>query len=154
MECLHIELTKNAFKATNGKDEYYQMMTWVQRREKTQKHTAYIEWRQRSHQVRDNRASARAPTMNECVHCPRFLKMARHPTAKAVTFDNLSAQYGQLNFKTALLTLLHKSIIPVLQQQYCMHTQLTHCYHFEQFLYSIGSNSCQAIPAILRLMML
>ncbi|KAN0142113.1 hypothetical protein V8E53_000575 [Lactarius tabidus] len=102
MERLHIELTKNAFKATNGKDEYYQMTTWVHRHEKTQKHTAYIKWRQRSHQAQDNRASERAPTMNECMHCPRFLKMARHPTAKAVTFDNLSAQYGAVEFQDCL----------------------------------------------------
>ncbi|KAN0128971.1 hypothetical protein V8E53_013233, partial [Lactarius tabidus] len=92
MEHLHIELTKNAFKATNGKDEYYQMTTWVQRREKTQKHTAYIKWHQR----------AQAPTMNKHMHCPRFLKMACHPTAKAVTFDNLSAQYRAVKFQDCL----------------------------------------------------
>ena len=45
MEHLHIDLVKDAFHATNRKDEYPQMMNWLERREKLWRHAAYIQWR-------------------------------------------------------------------------------------------------------------
>jgi hypothetical protein len=44
MERLHIDLTKEAYHATNRKDEYDQMTTWLERREKVQVHSSFIEW--------------------------------------------------------------------------------------------------------------
>ena len=46
-ERLHIDLAKDAYRATNRRDEYPQMTVWLERREKIQRHDAYIEWRQR-----------------------------------------------------------------------------------------------------------
>ena len=97
MERLHIDLTKDAYRATNRKDEYFQMTTWVHRREKIQNHSEYIRWRQENHQ-----ASPQPPTPDERVHCPRFLKMARNPTLKAVSFDDLSVKYGAIDFQDCL----------------------------------------------------
>ena len=33
-ECLHINFAKNVYRASNHKDEYYQMIKWLERREK------------------------------------------------------------------------------------------------------------------------
>ncbi|KAN0141046.1 hypothetical protein V8E53_000802 [Lactarius tabidus] len=97
MECLHIELTKNAYGASNRKDEYYQMMTWNECREKTQNHSVYIKWRQENHQ-----ASPQTSTPDERLHCPHFLKMVRNPTIKAVSFEDLSVKYGAIDFQDCL----------------------------------------------------
>ncbi|KAG2018336.1 hypothetical protein CC2G_007772 [Coprinopsis cinerea AmutBmut pab1-1] len=44
-ERLHIDLAKDAYAATNHKDELPQMTTWLERREKIFKHEQYINWR-------------------------------------------------------------------------------------------------------------
>ncbi|KAH9911538.1 uncharacterized protein BXZ73DRAFT_93357 [Epithele typhae] len=44
-ERLHIELTKDAFRATNRKDVFSQMTLWLERREKMQRHAAFVAWR-------------------------------------------------------------------------------------------------------------
>ena len=99
MERLHIDLIKEAYEATNRKDEYYQMSTYVGRREKVRRHTAYMKWRQQSHQAHPQTQTS---TPHERLHCPRFLKMAHNPTIKAVSFDDLSAQYGAVDFQDCL----------------------------------------------------
>ena len=40
-EWLHIPYAKDAFEATNGKDEYSQMTVWVERKEKILKHNRF-----------------------------------------------------------------------------------------------------------------
>jgi hypothetical protein len=47
-ERIHIDLTKDTFRATNHKDEYPQMTTWVEHREKVQQHAAFIKWQQQA----------------------------------------------------------------------------------------------------------
>ena len=44
-EHLHIDLAKDAFHSTNKKDEYLQMTTWLEHREKLWHHAIYIQWR-------------------------------------------------------------------------------------------------------------
>ncbi|KAF9650816.1 hypothetical protein BDM02DRAFT_3185138 [Thelephora ganbajun] len=44
MERLHIDLAKDAYWATNHRDEYSQMMVWLQRREKIHWHENYLKW--------------------------------------------------------------------------------------------------------------
>lgn len=97
-ERLHIDLTKNAYHATNHKDEYSQMTTWLERREKVQVHSAFIKWRQQPNQEC-------APTLAWLgPPCPgaRSLKMARNPALKAVSFDDLAHKYGAIDFQDAL----------------------------------------------------
>ena len=43
-ERLHIDYAKDAYAATNKKDEYTQMTTWLERKEKIQRHEQYINW--------------------------------------------------------------------------------------------------------------
>ncbi|KAH7873925.1 uncharacterized protein C8R40DRAFT_1171844 [Lentinula edodes] len=44
-ERLHIDYAKDAYRASNRKDEYIQMTHWLERREKIMHHTNYISWR-------------------------------------------------------------------------------------------------------------
>ncbi|KAH9913158.1 uncharacterized protein B0H18DRAFT_1126517 [Fomitopsis serialis] len=44
-ERLHIDFAKEAYRATNHKDEFPQMTRWLERREKVLQHANYVEWR-------------------------------------------------------------------------------------------------------------
>ena len=50
-ERLHIDFTKDAYCATNCKDEFSQMTTWLEHHEKIQVHSRFIKWWQQSNQV-------------------------------------------------------------------------------------------------------
>jgi hypothetical protein len=65
-ERLHIDLTKDAYHASNHKDKYYQMITWLERHEKVQQHVAFLEWQRRAGQ-------GRAPTYEPTGHQNPFL---------------------------------------------------------------------------------
>jgi hypothetical protein len=41
---LHIDLAKNAYNATNKKDEFPQMTLWIERKEKMMQHARFIKW--------------------------------------------------------------------------------------------------------------
>ncbi|KAJ3978576.1 hypothetical protein F5890DRAFT_1384751, partial [Lentinula detonsa] len=43
-ERLHIDLAKDAYHATNHKDEYPQMTLWLERKEKVMRHVSYLNW--------------------------------------------------------------------------------------------------------------
>ncbi|KAI0038107.1 hypothetical protein FA95DRAFT_1665906 [Auriscalpium vulgare] len=94
-ERLHIDLAKDAYRATNHKDEYPQMTKWLLRREKILRHDLFIKWRLNG-----------MPAIGtlERVEIPRHLriKLTRHPTVKAVSFANVAARYGAEMFKNAL----------------------------------------------------
>ncbi|KAN0136686.1 hypothetical protein V8E53_005456 [Lactarius tabidus] len=75
-ERIHIDLTKDTFRATNHKDEYPQMTTWVEGREKVQQHAAFIN--------------------------PRIVKMAQNPSIKAVSFEDIAGKYGAIEFHNVL----------------------------------------------------
>ncbi|KAF8814197.1 hypothetical protein BYT27DRAFT_7082726 [Phlegmacium glaucopus] len=44
-ERLHIDLAKDAYAATNHKDEFTQMTVWLERKEKIFRHSQYVDWR-------------------------------------------------------------------------------------------------------------
>ena len=97
-ERLHIDLAKDAYCATNRKDEYPQMTAWLERQEKMQRHAAFINTKQHNlHQPAQTRKILGPPCIRaQCV------KMTRHPSLKAVSFDTLKTQYGALKFQDAL----------------------------------------------------
>ena len=85
-ECLHIDFAKDAYHATNRKDEYPQMTAWLERCKKMQRHTALINRKQdlQVHQCAETWKMIRPPfTHAQCV------KMALHPSAKNVSFNAL-----------------------------------------------------------------
>ena len=104
-ERLHIDLTKDAYRATNRKDEYAQMTTWLERREKLYHHTAFIEREQEGGSVPLGRNGI-SPSTPSHSHHPEFhfghLKMAQSPTIKAVSFQDIDRKYHANNFQDDL----------------------------------------------------
>lgn len=94
-ERLHIDLAKDAYRATNHKDEYSQMTLWLERREKILRHTNYVHWR-----------LAGDPLPQSCLppdmQYAREYKMTKHPSVKAATIDSLRDNYGASFFWAAL----------------------------------------------------
>jgi len=98
-ERLHIDLTKDAYRSTNRKDEYSQMTKWLERREKIQQQSAFIDWR--PEQGGDLRSPSQKAIGPPCA-CVLTLKMAKNPAKKRVLFDVLAREYGALDFQDAL----------------------------------------------------
>lgn len=97
-ERLHIDFTKQAYDATNHKDEYHQMTAWLERREKVQLHSSFIKWRQQT-----NGDTTPSPIPIGAPHPgARSLKMARTATLKAVSFNDLARKYGATEFQDVL----------------------------------------------------
>ncbi|KAJ3561172.1 hypothetical protein NP233_g10357 [Leucocoprinus birnbaumii] len=100
-ERLHIDMTKDAFRATNNKDEYSQMTKWLDRRERMLLHEKFIK-----------RALARAsstPLIPNPRYLPslilrRHLQMARNPTHKALLLTKIVHKYGAIDLIPALQT--------------------------------------------------
>ncbi|KAI0039049.1 hypothetical protein FA95DRAFT_1585366 [Auriscalpium vulgare] len=94
-ERLHIDLAKDAYRATNHKDEYPQMTTWLLRREKVMRHDMFIKWR-----------LAGSPPIQDVVAPQQIrhlrMKIARSPNTKAVSFLDASRLYGADDFKMRL----------------------------------------------------
>jgi hypothetical protein len=95
-ERLHIDLAKDAYRATNKKDEYPQMTLWLERREKIMKHDKYILWR---------RGGCPAPRKLDWVppglDLSRQLKLTKHPST-TIRISKLIENYGATFFYAAL----------------------------------------------------
>ncbi|KAI0683028.1 hypothetical protein C8Q76DRAFT_772508 [Earliella scabrosa] len=79
-ERLHIDFAKDAYRATNHKDEFPQMTLWLERREKIQRHALYIAWR-----------------------LERLARITKWPSVKALRFGAAAARYGATYLRDALL---------------------------------------------------
>ncbi|KAH9929368.1 uncharacterized protein B0H18DRAFT_874057 [Fomitopsis serialis] len=106
-ERLHIDFAKEAYRATNHKDEFPQMTKWLERREKVLQHANYVEWRllrvqREQHDLIAARQEIhwRPPDMA----CPLHHLMAKHPSRKAVPVAELvsSQGYGATHLRAAL----------------------------------------------------
>ncbi|KAL0563684.1 hypothetical protein V5O48_018380, partial [Marasmius crinis-equi] len=106
-ERLHIDFAKDAYRATNRKDEYSQNTKWLERREKVIHHTNYLAWKRSQPPppstsepsnvtpapssvnagVRYNVAGSLRSLTN--MKCPLMPKLAKFPTRKTVSFDKL-----------------------------------------------------------------
>ncbi|KAH9012017.1 hypothetical protein EDB84DRAFT_1590615 [Lactarius hengduanensis] len=80
-ERLHIDFTKDAYRATNHKDEYPQMTTWLEHCEKVLKHAAFIKWQQQQ---------------------PEADQQSHQHDPKPVSFNDLSGKHGTVNFQDTL----------------------------------------------------
>ena len=96
-ERLHIVIPKNSYAATNHKDEYEQMTSWLDRNERVLRHEQYIQWR---------RGGTGAPTRVDrelpSVDTRWELSMTKHPSLTAVPLNRLQDSYGAPLFKVAL----------------------------------------------------
>src|SRR6266403_813311 len=98
-ERLHIDLAKDAYRATNHKKEYSQMTKWLEHREKVQLYSVFINWRQQ--QGHDLRLPSHIPIGPPSAYA-LTIKMMRHPSKKCVYFDTLASDHGVLDFQDAL----------------------------------------------------
>ena len=108
-ERLHIDEIKDAYEATNHKDEYNQMTTWLGRHEKVQLHSSFIAWRQQSNgdPVPSSVIPIGAPGPGA-----RSLRMAKAPARKTVSFDDLAQKYGAIDFQDALADFIARTNHP------------------------------------------
>lgn len=101
-ERLHIDFAKNAYRATNRKDEYPQMTLWLERHEKVQQHAAMIEGKLQA--VHDHNMLGASPEklIGPPGPGPRYPKMTRNPSKRKVHFEELARDYGAVYFQDAL----------------------------------------------------
>ena len=96
-ERLHIDFVKNAYEATNFKDESKQMTTWLQRRETINQHAAFIDW------CKGGLTAFPTPQLAyprpNMMLCP---SLTIYPSEKGITFDSLHNRYGAVDFQDAL----------------------------------------------------
>ena len=96
-ERLHIDLTKDAYRATNRKDEYPQMTAWLERRERIDRHASLIDMQQNLRQRAQTQRIIGPPHART-----QSVVMTLHPSAKAVTFNRLKSRYGAPKFQDML----------------------------------------------------
>ena len=105
-ERLHIDFAKDAYQATNHKDEFSQMTKWLERQEKIMHHMNYIAWRT-AQAVSTPPPDPHSPSSYwepPDMACTLFPKMTRHPTRKSVLLADIisSNGYGAADFEAAL----------------------------------------------------
>lgn len=153
-ERLHIDFTKDAYRATNHKDEYSQMTVWLERCEKVQQHAASIEQRQQIHQqTLPSRAPLEPPRA-----CAQRIKMVQNPSVKAVSFLDIAHRYGADLFQDALANFIARfnnpgaggSMLHGLSANTLLPFRTVHAYHNIKFINSgdlMGSEIVDAIHA-------
>ena len=95
-ERLHIDFVKEAYRATNHKDEYWQMVLWLERKEKILRHTKYINWLLHPHPLENPKKSINCQPKS-----PWQPRMTKHPSVKSVSIDTLIQEYGAVHFREA-----------------------------------------------------
>ncbi|KAF8889565.1 hypothetical protein BD779DRAFT_1610960 [Infundibulicybe gibba] len=98
-ERLHIDLAKDAYRATNHKDEYSQMTTWLERKERILLHEKFLRWRQLAGDTASTPTERRV--ILPVIAPERRVKMTKHPTLRAVTIERLAREYGATQFTAA-----------------------------------------------------
>ncbi|KAH9896416.1 hypothetical protein C8Q73DRAFT_664234 [Cubamyces lactineus] len=111
-ERLHIDFAKDAYRATNHKDEFPQMTVWLERREKILRHEAYVHWRlQHLTAMRsspssssDNSLSSAQQTLPPVTVAsqpvsaadPEWtrIKITKWPSVRALSFDTAAERYA------------------------------------------------------------
>ena len=103
-EWLHIDFAKDAYRATNCKDEFPQMTLWLERKEKVQRHEAYITWvlAGRPSPKSSTLLAARQPVSVAAPPPESHFHIAKTPSVKAISFGLLVTDYGATYFRDAL----------------------------------------------------
>ena len=97
-ERLHIDLAKDAYAATNHKDELMQMTIWLERKEKIAQFDAIVAWRLLGHPL----PLSEPPAVTHRAH----VQMTQEPSSAQVSFNKVVSDYGATGFYNALVTFL------------------------------------------------
>ncbi|THU87904.1 hypothetical protein K435DRAFT_680843 [Dendrothele bispora CBS 962.96] len=83
-ERLHIDLAKDAYRATNRKDEYFQMIKWLERKEKVLRHDNFLNW------LSGGKPSIRhlANWLPSALTLKASLQMAKHPSIRSLSLSS------------------------------------------------------------------
>ncbi|KZT64605.1 hypothetical protein DAEQUDRAFT_678329 [Daedalea quercina L-15889] len=110
-ERLHIDFAKEAYRASNHKNEFPQMMQWLERREKVLQHAKFVKWCMLRAESQETPGQAE-PTAADEVTCWRPPDMActlnhhmtKWPTRNTVSIAELTSadSYGALYLMPAL----------------------------------------------------
>ena len=95
-EHLHIDLVKDAYHATNCKDEISQMTLWLERKEKMFQHESFMVWWLNGSPTP---AHWEAPAL--LPH--RQIQITKYPSRKCVTLEELETSYGTHSIEDALV---------------------------------------------------
>lgn len=108
-ERLHIDFAKDAYAATNHKDEFLQMTTWLERKEKIHQHERLVKWR-----LEGSPPVVTAPCewLPPGLELDRNLHMARNPSVRNVSFETIETEYGAMYFRAALRRYIVRSNSP------------------------------------------
>ncbi|KAI0069476.1 hypothetical protein K474DRAFT_1687719 [Panus rudis PR-1116 ss-1] len=93
-ERLHIDFAKDAYEASNKKDEYPQMTLWLERKEKVLQHQKFIDW------LVTGRPSLQI--LNPLETQMARICLPKNPSQKQVSFQDLGEKYGAVDFRSAL----------------------------------------------------
>jgi hypothetical protein len=108
-ERLHIDLAKDAYRATNHKNEYSQMTKWLERRERIQQFSVFVDWMEHCDgELRSSHQKAMGPAHA----CNLTLKMTQNPSIWKVPFDVLARDYGVFDFQDALADFIAQANCP------------------------------------------
>ena len=94
-ERLHIDLAKDAYRATNHRDEYAQMTVWLEWKEKILQHQSYLEWH-----LGNN--TPIMPALPPPMESNGVLTLTKFPSKMAVDLDDIVTEYGAVFFHQAL----------------------------------------------------
>jgi hypothetical protein len=122
-ERLHIDLTKDAYAATNHKDELVQMTTWLERKEKIVQFDAIVQWRLVG---RPPPPSQPPPTIHHA-----HVQMTREPVAQH-SFDKVASKYGAKDFHNTLAVFLTHHENPSLSRQTLQSTASQFKFNFDR----------------------
>ncbi|KAG8940755.1 hypothetical protein FRC03_005130 [Tulasnella sp. 419] len=92
-ERLHIDMVKDAYRASNKRDYMPQMVEWLERKERIKKFALMIEWVEESNLPGEADTN---PSLRSLIH------LSIHPTIRKVPIDNLKKDYGAIHFPAAL----------------------------------------------------
>ncbi|KAI0953789.1 hypothetical protein AcV7_007219 [Taiwanofungus camphoratus] len=102
-ERLHIDFSKDAYRATNHKDEFPQMTQWLERKEKVEQHQLFIQWQLRPHVL----TNMQIPTPLH-ITGKAHIQMTHNPTIKALSFERANHDYGATYLRDALARFIVK----------------------------------------------
>ncbi|THU88810.1 hypothetical protein K435DRAFT_916207 [Dendrothele bispora CBS 962.96] len=121
-ERLHIDFAKDAYRASNHKDEYSQMTTWLERREKILHHSNYISWRLDGDSLSNSHSFPNTPCVGirydfpgaqrtlKDLKCDFTQKLTRFPTVKSVSLAKIE-DMSYSGYRASLFTLALKRFI-------------------------------------------
>jgi hypothetical protein len=102
-ECLHIDFTKDAYRATNCKAKYVQMTVRLERKEKISQHECFIQWCLNNNLL---------PTQSQCkwitpgLLISRTMHISQRPSSRRITINELITKHGAMYFHEALACFL------------------------------------------------